>query len=197
MRIIIHRSARRRQRNQSQRLVQHLQIPHLSTGDMLRHAIGQGTAVGLHAKQFIDHGQLVPDDISAAVGEPAARPARLHAAAACSTVFRGRWARPRRSTSCWPSAKRRSTASSNCTSTKNELVERLVARGGRRQAGSRSASGWKPIAVRPRPCADYYASDGLLESIEAMGTVEEVFSRLIEAVQRVAQPEVAARGVSG
>ena len=47
---------------QSQLLVQHLKIPHLSTGEMLRAAIAQGTTLGLSAKRYIDQGQLVPDD---------------------------------------------------------------------------------------------------------------------------------------
>lgn len=38
-------------------------IPQLSTGDMLRAAISQSTAVGLQAKSFIDRGQLVPDEV--------------------------------------------------------------------------------------------------------------------------------------
>lgn len=38
-------------------------IPHISTGDMFRSAIKLGTEEGLIAKEFIDHGDLVPDDI--------------------------------------------------------------------------------------------------------------------------------------
>jgi adenylate kinase len=38
-------------------------IPNISTGDMLREAIEQGTALGTRAKNFMDKGELVPDDI--------------------------------------------------------------------------------------------------------------------------------------
>ena len=38
-------------------------IVHISTGDMFRNAIKLGTAEGMIAKQFIDNGNLVPDDI--------------------------------------------------------------------------------------------------------------------------------------
>ncbi len=40
-----------------------LGIPTISTGDMLRAAIKEGTQVGLRAKTFMDNGQLVPDDV--------------------------------------------------------------------------------------------------------------------------------------
>jgi adenylate kinase len=38
-------------------------IPHISTGDMLREAIRQGTELGKKAKAIIDKGELVPDDV--------------------------------------------------------------------------------------------------------------------------------------
>ncbi|MDO4546702.1 MAG: adenylate kinase [Clostridia bacterium] len=41
-----------------------LNIAHISTGDMFRQAIGEGTKVGLKAKSFIDAGKLVPDHVT-------------------------------------------------------------------------------------------------------------------------------------
>jgi adenylate kinase len=38
-------------------------IAHLSTGDMLRAAIGKGTEIGLKAKSIMDQGKLVPDEV--------------------------------------------------------------------------------------------------------------------------------------
>lgn len=40
-----------------------LGIPTISTGNILRAAMKNGTPVGLKAKEYIDHGQLVPDDV--------------------------------------------------------------------------------------------------------------------------------------
>lgn len=48
---------------QSQRLLEYLGIPHLSTGDMLRQAVREQTEAGLMAAPYMDAGQLVPDDI--------------------------------------------------------------------------------------------------------------------------------------
>ncbi len=60
---------------QAQRLVRSLGIPQLSTGDMLRKAVAEGTEVGRKAKSVMDAGQLVSDEIvnqivSARIDEP-------------------------------------------------------------------------------------------------------------------------------
>src|SRR5690349_1039164 len=48
---------------QAARLKADLNVPHISTGDMLRAAVAAGTPLGLKAKAVMDAGQLVSDDI--------------------------------------------------------------------------------------------------------------------------------------
>jgi adenylate kinase len=48
---------------QAQRLVEEKGFIHLSTGDMLREAVKKGTPLGLKAKEYMDRGELVPDDL--------------------------------------------------------------------------------------------------------------------------------------
>ena len=48
---------------QAAALTQKFGIPQISTGDMLRAAVKAGTPLGLQAKQFMDAGALVPDDV--------------------------------------------------------------------------------------------------------------------------------------
>jgi len=48
---------------QAGRLAEHLGIPRVSTGDMLRDAIAEGTAVGKQAGPLMEEGHLVPDDL--------------------------------------------------------------------------------------------------------------------------------------
>jgi adenylate kinase len=52
---------------QAQRLVDKHGIVQLSTGDMLRAAVKAGTPVGLRAKDIMDRGELVPDDVVVAI----------------------------------------------------------------------------------------------------------------------------------
>ena len=48
---------------QASRLVERFRIPHISSGDMLRAAVKEGTAMGVAADRFMKAGQLVPDDV--------------------------------------------------------------------------------------------------------------------------------------
>ncbi|ACL18510.1 adenylate kinase [Desulfitobacterium hafniense] len=45
-------------------LITRYQIPHISTGDMFRAAIKAGTALGMKAKEYMDAGSLVPDEVT-------------------------------------------------------------------------------------------------------------------------------------
>lgn len=60
---------------QAELLSEALGIPHISTGDLFRANISQGTAVGVEAKRYLDAGDLVPSEITvdmvrARVAEP-------------------------------------------------------------------------------------------------------------------------------
>ena len=49
---------------QAARLVEEFKIPHISTGDMFRAAVKEGTELGKQAKACMDAGQLVPDEVT-------------------------------------------------------------------------------------------------------------------------------------
>jgi len=54
---------------QAAMLIERLGIPHISTGDMLRQAVADGTEIGQKAKAVMDSGQLVSDEIVIAIAE--------------------------------------------------------------------------------------------------------------------------------
>ncbi|MDQ0215731.1 adenylate kinase [Oikeobacillus pervagus] len=49
---------------QAEKIVEKYGIPHISTGDMFRAAMAEGTDLGLKAKSFMDKGELVPDEVT-------------------------------------------------------------------------------------------------------------------------------------
>ncbi|OPZ60527.1 MAG: Adenylate kinase [Deltaproteobacteria bacterium ADurb.Bin510] len=54
---------------QAKRMIDRLQVPQISTGDMFRAAVGEGTPMGLKAKEYMDKGALVPDEVVIGVVE--------------------------------------------------------------------------------------------------------------------------------
>lgn len=49
---------------QAEKIIEKYRIPHISTGDMFRSAIKEGTDLGKKAKSFMDQGALVPDEVT-------------------------------------------------------------------------------------------------------------------------------------
>ncbi|CAM4048518.1 adenylate kinase [Catellicoccus marimammalium] len=52
---------------QAEKIIDTYHIPHISTGDMFRAAIAEGTELGLEAKRYMDEGQLVPDEVTTGI----------------------------------------------------------------------------------------------------------------------------------
>ena len=72
-------------------------VPAISTGDIFRANVTAGSELGLKAKQYMDAGEYVPDEVTNLmvrnrIDEPDAEPG------SCSTATRGRWPRSRSST---------------------------------------------------------------------------------------------------
>lgn len=60
---------------QAESIVEQYKIPHIATGDMFRDAVTKGTELGKKAKEFMDAGKLVPDEVTIGIvkerlGEP-------------------------------------------------------------------------------------------------------------------------------
>lgn len=48
---------------QSEKIIERYNLTHISTGDLFRKHLGEGTELGLKAQGYMDHGKLVPDEI--------------------------------------------------------------------------------------------------------------------------------------
>ncbi len=85
---------------QGERLQEDLRLPYYATGDILRSAVKEGSELGQKAKEYMDAGDLVPDDlIIAVIAEPSRR--RKRATGSSSTASRAPSRRPRRSSRRW------------------------------------------------------------------------------------------------
>lgn len=54
---------------QAEKIKEKYQIPHISTGDMFRSSIKEGTVLGKKAQSFMDQGALVPDEVTIGIVE--------------------------------------------------------------------------------------------------------------------------------
>jgi adenylate kinase len=164
-----------------------LGVPHISTGDLLRAAVKAGTPLGLKAKAIMEAGQLVSDDVVLGMLEE-----RLAEADARAGFILDGY--PRNLAQC-------------------EALEKLLDRLGQpldvaikldvpdsailgrceiRFAAEKRADD-DPAVVRKRlevyraqtePVAAHFAALGKLKTVDGVGTVEDVFARILAALPR-------------
>ncbi len=171
---------------QSERLQDHYQLFHLSTGDIFRYNIKNETALGRKAKAYIDQGQLVPDELTIHM---LAQELDKHPEAA-GFIFDGF---PRTTAQAQALDKLMEQHQTQITAMlaleveEEELRKRLLARA---EVSGRSDDA-DPAVIQKRidvyrqetePVKKYYQSQSKLDQINGMGTIDEVTKRLFEAV---------------
>lgn len=168
---------------QAVRMVERLGIPQLSTGDMLRAAVAAGTPVGLKAKEIMDRGDLVSDDvvvgiIADRIEEPDARngfildgfPRTVAQAEAFDAMLREKGLKL--------------DAVIEFKVNEGELVERIVKRAKETEArGEPVRKDDNPDVFKTRleayrtqtaPLSAYYADKGQLKTVDGMRPIDEV-----------------------
>lgn len=195
---------------QAARLAERYGIPHISTGDMLRAAVKEGTEFGLQAKEYMDQGLLLPDDImlglvSERLAQADARPGWLldgfprtagQAADLQGLVSDGGI-----------------TLAVNLEVPEDVVVERISSRrvctscgtiysahDESGESGRCAACGGEVVqrdddteeAVRKRlatyneqtaPLLEWFEDEGLLATVDGVGDPEEIFARIVDRVQ--------------
>ena len=73
---------------QAEFIAAHLSVPKISTGDIFRANVSQGTPLGVEAKRYMDAGELVPDEVTINMVRGPAGRARRRRRASCSTASR-------------------------------------------------------------------------------------------------------------
>jgi adenylate kinase len=164
-------------------------LVHISTGDLLRQEIKDQTALGIEAKKLMDQGLLVPDAIMIGMID-----SKLEANKdAAGIIFDG-----------FPRTIPQAEALDNLLTQKNtkisaclflqvseeELVKRLLLRG---ETSARPDDRDENI-IRNRvkvyreqtlPVAEYYGTHGKREDIKGEGSIEDIFSLLTAAIEKV------------
>ncbi len=170
---------------QAARLKEHLQVPHISTGDLLRAEVAAGSKLGLEAKEVMARGELVSDAILLGMLEDRfsrddtrngfildGYPRNLAQADALGKLLE--------------KIGQKFDAAVQLDVPTELLVERIA---GRAQAEGRADD--TPESVRTRlqvytdqtaPVIEYYRNQGELTVVDGVGSLDEVFSRIVQAL---------------
>ena len=170
---------------QATRLREHLQVPHVSTGELLRAAVTAGTALGLKAKSVMESGGLVSDDIVLGMLEDRL----LQPDTGNGFILDGyprNLAQARALDGLLTRIEQPADIAIQLDVSNELLVERLS---GRAHVEGRADD--SPESVRKRlavyaeqtaPVVDFYRNQGKLACIQGVGTMDEVFIRILEAI---------------
>lgn len=170
---------------QCKRLGDYLDIPHLSTGEIFRQAVSNGTGFGKQAAEYLEQGRLVPDElvvniVNQRLDRPDCRsgclldgfPRTVAQAAALDAYFDGRAVLL--------------DLVLQLHAPKEELQLRMLQRA---ETEQRSDDNAETIARRmevyfreTEPLVKYYSDRGVLAAVDGMGTPDEVFARIKQAV---------------
>ena len=167
---------------QSHKLIAHYNLVHLSTGDLLRAQIAQGTVLGLQAKKLMDEGLLVPDEVVIGMIDDA-----LHQnVQAGGFIFDGFPRTVPQAQSLDALLAKHDTEVSGMVALEveeEELVKRLLERG--KTSGRPDDQDEAKIRRRVRvynaetaPVAGYYADQQKFHALNGIGEIEDIFHQI-------------------
>ena len=170
---------------QAARLKEYLQVPHISTGDLLRAEVAAGSPLGVQAKEIMARGDFVSDEILLGMLETRfARPDTAN-----GFILDG-YPRNQVQADALGELLNKLGQPMDCAVQLEVPTDLLVQRiAGRAAAEGRADD--TPEVVRNRldkytsqtaPVIDYYRQHGQLTVVDGVGSLDEVFSRLIEAL---------------
>jgi adenylate kinase len=164
---------------QAEKLAEKLGIPQISTGELFRQNIGDGTKLGLEAKRYLDAGDLVPSDLTNQLVDD-----RLdHADAAKGFILDGYPRSVEQAKALHEMLERRGTdidAVLEFRVSEDELFQRLKARGRADDTEDVIRNRMNVYRDETAPLLEYYS--GELKTVDAVGSVDEVFARALQAL---------------
>ena len=166
---------------QSELIIKEYALDHISTGDVLRSEMKNETELGKIAKDYIEKGQLVPDELIVNML------AKVLDSKANSkgVIFDGFPRTIPQAEALKKMLNERGTDVSimlNLQVDEDELIKRLLERG---KVSGRSDDNLEVYHKQTAPLADFYVKEGKHVAIKGMGTIEEIFGRIKEAINAV------------
>lgn len=174
---------------QAKQLVSRYQLLHISTGDLFRSEIGNKTPLGIEAKSYIDKGELVPDEVTIGMLRNKVEANKD----VNGYIFDGF---PRTIPQCEALDRLLQETGDEVTLllmlsvSDEEIVSRLLERG----KTSGRADDLNEEVIRKRidvykketsPVYDYYNESGKSKTVDGMGQIDDIFSRLVLELEKV------------
>ena len=164
-----------------------LKVPHISTGDLLRAAVKAGTPLGLKAKAVMEAGQLVSDELVLAMLEE-----RLHEADVRGGFILDGY--PRNLAQCAALETLLDRLGQPLdVAIKIDVPDSAILNRCEIRFAAEHRKDDDPAIVRKRlevyreqtaPVADHFAELGKLKTVDGVGSVEQVFARIVAALPR-------------
>ncbi|BBZ73602.1 adenylate kinase [Mycobacterium paraseoulense] len=166
---------------QAQKLSEKLGIPQISTGELFRSNIENGTKLGLEAKRYLDAGDLVPSELTnQLVDDRLSDPD-----AANGFILDGYPRSTEQAKALHQMLENRGTdidAVLEFRVSQEELLERLKSRGRADDTDEVILNRMKIYRDETAPLLEYYRDE--LKTVDAVGTMDEVFARALRALGR-------------
>ncbi len=164
---------------QAQKLSEKLGIPQISTGELFRSNIENGTKLGLEAKRYLDAGDLVPSELTNQLVDD-----RLHDPDAANGFILDGYPRSlEQAKALHEMLGRRGTdidAVVEFRVSEEELLHRLKGRGRADDTEEVILNRMKVYRDETAPLLEYYSDE--VKTVDAVGTLDEVFARALRAL---------------
>ena len=175
---------------QSQKIISKYNLKHLATGDMLRSAIQRQTENGVEAKKLMDRGELAPDEIVIGI---IGRCLDKHNGTANGFVFDGFPRTTVQAAELDVLVEQRNSSVSLMLGLEVEYDELILRLENRANYSGRADDADITIIKnridvynqRTRPVMEFYKEQGKYVGIKGMGSVDEIFQRICNAVELV------------
>lgn len=164
---------------QAQKLAEKLGIPQISTGELFRDNIENGTKLGLEAKRYLDAGDLVPSDLTNQLVDD-----RLDDPDTANGFILDGYPRSlEQAKALHEMLERRGTdidAVVEFRVSESELLQRLKGRGRADDTEEVIHNRMKVYRDETAPLLEYYSDE--LKTVDAVGSMDEVFARALQAL---------------